>query len=234
MLGGYCVLGTSSNQYGYYFQRIYTDFPAHNSLRISFTFWAIDSWDSGDGFSLYFDGTYSGWYLTYSSFPSQICGSTGTNFKERSFGIFVRLPHTDSSLKMRVVSLLDEDSCNESFGFRDVVILADQNAAPTSTIICGVDTKTTLSNSCGCSIGTYLSSDGSCEACDSLCVSCFDAGAENCYECVDDSDVIYDGTECVQCTSLCATCTGASTNCVTCISDYYLRFTGASLKILTF
>ena len=222
LLGGYCVLGTSESQNGHWFRRVWSNLPAHNAIRVSFRFWVIDSWDSSDYFQLEFEGTIvGGWSLTWQSSPLQVCGQNDDHFHERYFDIFFRMPHTASTFTMRVISRLDEESCNESFGFRDVVVVADQNTPPSSSILCGVDSNTALSNSCGCNVGQYASG-GSCYSCYNLCASCFGAGATNCYRCIDQPDVIYDGVQCVRCVSPCATCTGGSTNCLTCISGYYL------------
>jgi len=97
----------------------------------------IDSWDSGDYFQVSFEGVVvGGWSLTYQSSPWQSCGSTQSNYRERVFNIFYRAPHTASTFTMRVISYLDEDSCNESWGFRDVVVIADQNPPPSPSVFC--------------------------------------------------------------------------------------------------
>jgi len=219
LLGGHCMLGTIYSQSGGYFERTYSSLPAHNALRISFTFWAIDSWDSNDSFQLYFDGTiYGGWYLYLGQFLQNFCGHG--NWNERGFTILIILAHTQPTVTMRVISYLDEESCNEALGIRDLQIVFDRNVPPTSFTMCGVDNSGfPPTNNCGCPVGTY---NPSCLPCNSLCKSCWGGGANQCYSCIDAPDVTYDGTQCIRCTSPCGTCSGSPTNCVTCVNNWWL------------
>ena len=233
LLGGFCVLGCSGcSQIGYYFQRVYTNLPAHNYIRFSMNFWAIDSWDLNqggldDGFQIYFDGlVLDGWHMSLNSFPYQICGSMNSGWNELpNLMITGLIAHTGSSLTLRVVSDLNEDSCNESFGFRDIQLLFDQNAAPSTPAvnsICGNAPITLPNKNCACPLGQYRSG-GTCYNCNPLCSSCAaGSSASDCLGCISASNVIWDGTKCTYCDSPCATCSGASTNCLTCISGYYL------------
>jgi len=227
LLGGYCVLGCSGcSQIGDYFQRVYTDLPPHNSIRFVLTFWAIDSWDLAqnnhdDGFQLYFDGTVlDGWHMSLSWFPTQLCGNTASGWNELPMRIFGTIPHTASSITFRVVADLNEDSCNESFGFRDISFIFDQQTS-TGTNLCAITGISQTDRVCKCSEGYYLSGS-TCVKCDSNCASCFGPSASECYACANNVAITYDGTKCVPCYSTCATCFGgASIQCLTCVSGYY-------------
>ena len=228
LMGGYCVLGCSDcSQVGDYFQRTYSDLPPHNSIRYVLTFWAIDSWDldqndHDDGFELYFDGTVvDGWYMSLYTFPYQLCGNTATYWNELPMRIFGTIPHTASTLTFRVVADLNEDSCNESFGFRDISFIFDQNEDTVGETLCATADITLPDKNCECDEGYYYTSSG-CKACNSYCSSCWGSSASECYACVNSDLITYDGTECVPCYSTCATCFGgASIQCLTCISGYY-------------
>ncbi len=229
LMGGYCVLGCAGcSQIGNYFQRVYTNLPAHNYIRFSLNFWAIDSWDLNqnghdDGFQLYFDGmVIDGWHMSLAYFPSQICGVTSNAWNELpNIMITGLIAHTGSSLTFRVVSDLNEESCNESFGFRDIQLLFDQNG-PTGlgNAMCANAPVTLPNRNCACPQGQYRSG-ASCLPCNAYCSACFGPSASDCYGCIASSSVIWDGTQCTPCYSTCATCSGASANCLTCVAGYY-------------
>ena len=244
MLGGYCVLGlaSSASNIGFYFQRVYINLPAHNYIRFSMNFWAIDSWDLNqggrdDGFQLSFDGlVLDGWHMSLSSFTYNLCGTMNNAWYEMPrIMVSGLIAHTGSTLTFRVISDLNEESCNESFGFRDLQFVFDQNAptgSPAVNTICGrgPDSVRLPNKNCdgysNCALTQYQSGT-SCYNCNSLCSSCVPSGsASDCYGCIASSNVIWDGTKCTTCTSPCATCSSSPTNCLTCSSGYLLPWTG--------
>ncbi|RYF84599.1 MAG: hypothetical protein EOO00_15050 [Chitinophagaceae bacterium] len=86
----------------------------------------IDSWDGaaqGDHFDFSIDGTsIDGWQLQMApNSQPDLCGRP--NFKEYPpFTAYLATPHSADSLTLKLISYSNEDSLNESFGFRDIQI----------------------------------------------------------------------------------------------------------------
>ena len=95
-------------------------------------FYQLDSWDLADNdyFSLSIDGnSITGWALNYLySGVYSLCGNTG--FPDFEFTISLAYPHSASSLTLRMISGTNEDTINESFGFRDIKIEFLTNTSP--------------------------------------------------------------------------------------------------------
>ena len=194
----------------------------------AFSFWAIDSWNTGDYFKIQIgDSVITGWTtLDYQKYTvtSQLCGTSGSSYPDiANIRIFGRAAHSGSSLTFKLISGCDQDSSNESIGFRDLtMLLAD---SPTTTgatqAFCAITTNSVGSVACSCAEGKYLDSSSTCVTCDSSCSSCFGSGSNQCYECA--SGYSFDGANCFACTSPCTSCSGTDTNeCYECESGYLL------------
>ena len=101
-----------------------------------------------------------------------------------------------------------------SYGIRDISLSFVFNTAP-SIVGCYKGIKITNGDAeCECPIGEYLESDGSCQACNALCESCYGSGPNKCFKCKDPA--IFDGEKCLICDSSCEACSGTSTFCTKC------------------
>ena len=226
ILGGYNILGCCA---GNYFERIYTGLPAHNVLYFQFTMYPLDSWDGstgGDHTSLYLDGTtVILWYLQVYDSPytnTNICGSSFNDVKP--IKVYTTVPHTSGSFTFRIISGLDQESSDESFGLRDVIMTLDNAASPaTSVSYCGISVDYPLEHDiCGCADNQYMypAGTGNCYNCDSTCATCDAGGASGCTSCPTGRFLV--GGYCIICDANCATCSGSPTACTSCYSGMYL------------
>jgi len=230
LLGGYDWKPTGS-QLNEFFSRQYTDLPPHKTIVYSFTIWNIGSWDlSGhpitnepDRIQFQFDNL-----PVIEGYQDPIW--TGTEVRPGN-KILGRIAHTSSSLLLKFISQLDEDSLNESFGIRDIkLIFTDETLGADYQCAFSWDGLPFQSQvMCPCSSSQYQSAATSaCTSCDSACVSCFGSGPENCYECAE--DFYFDGTACTACDSSCSDCIGSGANqCISCSSGYVL-FNGVCIE----
>ena len=198
VLGGYNVLGSTSESpcghngcygtHGQYFERHYTHIKPHNMIYFSFTFNEIDTWDEDDTFQVVFDSVpvTLEWSLFWKNWSVQqdTCGRL--NYSDQlGIRIFGRVAHSGSSLEFKFVMQNDEDSINESAGFRDVrLIFATVSDLTSSTFseMCGIPTAASyLTQVCSCQEGFYADQSGNCQPCDSLCSSCFGPLDNQCY-----------------------------------------------------
>lgn len=117
MLGGYNILSGTS---GKYFKKTYNNIPSHNMLYYSLSFWEIDTWDNNDYFQLQFDSVViNAWSnINFKLSSAFLCGQS-TREDVGAINIVGRIPHSNSSLTLKVISQLDQTSSGESFGFRD-------------------------------------------------------------------------------------------------------------------
>ena len=230
------MLGSMSSVYqaGDYFSRIYTGLSStHTMVYFAYSFWQIDSWNgSPDYFQVSIDGAViTGWNtFNFGSMTTaqkvQVCGMSGSSYPDvvdtRTFG---RVAHTGTSLTFKMISQCDQDSTNESLGFRELTILVVENPTTTGATqaFCGLSSLISLGTTwqCSCSEGQYLDSTSTCVTCDSSCSSCFGSGSNQCYECA--TGYSFNGTDCFSCASHCTACSGNSTNeCYECESGYLL------------
>ena len=231
VLGGYNIMGPYGQQVkGQYWSKTYTDLPTHNSIKIQIKIFPIDSWDvASDSFDIYLDTNYFPlWKMSMTQDPSTSSNSTcgDPSFPEPSpFIVYLTIPHTSTTLLLKIVNQADEASNNESLGFRDIILTFLNEATPLSNTYCGVTTSgyPLLSNACPCGTGTSMTStnSGVCGPCDSSCATCNAAGASSCTSCAAGKYLTSTGS-CVQCTSHCAKCSGAPDFCLSCDSGYYL------------
>ena len=239
LIGGYGVLGSSVSPYasGSYFYKSYTGLPDHNYIRYSFTLYALDSWDKidtdgmnhNDAFYVLFDGlpsTEQAYYCSdWSPSYGNVCG--GAYVDMPAAHVFGTMPHMGSTLTIKFVSDLNEPSSNESFGFRDLILLFDRNPPPSpeTQTICTVPPVTTITftsatSPCTCAIGKYYTGSA-CASCNAACSSCFGSTVHDCYACA--SGYSWNGYACVTCsntfTDICAfTATGPYA--MKCVDNY--------------
>ena len=220
LLGGFQVLGQpNQGQLSDYYQRVYTNLPPHTMIRFTITVWAIDSWDPGnnDGFYLTFDKTtVDGLHIPFAYHNEPICGIFANDWKElRNIRVMGTVAHSGPTLVFKFNPFLDEDSNNESVGFRDVNF-AFVNANYTTPSLCGVAGSYFPKGQCACPEGQFPSTVNgvtSCNRCHTSCSSCFGPTEAHCYSCKRPG-YGSDGTKCVACTGAgtgtCFTCNGAN------------------------
>jgi len=229
MMGGPGILGTTSTALNDYFQQKYTGLLAHNMIYYSLSFYALSSWDAYDRFQLIFDSRkVNGWMIPNSNHLLNICGSSDYG----PLVIFGRIAHSNDSLTLKVWSLLDQNSGDESFGFRDIYMLFATTREPISEEICGKAASPNpvlYTNRCPCASGKYEANSvgsGVCLDCHYNCNECFGASERECYSCR--SGYTFNGYACVlSCHPTCggsiSNCFGSdATNCLVCLTGYYL------------
>jgi len=208
ILGGYSGYNilTMSATGGNYFQRIYTNVPAHNQINFRITVYAIDTWDGvtqSDNFAIKFDSTQvpginiQNFNPTVNNNPVptlvSYCGTTALDHPP--FQYYITVPHSGSSgssLTLQLISRLNSAGSDESIGFRDLVMEFDTVTTPLTTAkYCGISSQPVPSNWCLCTAPNQIMLP------------------------------VNSGT-CQNCTSPCATCSGTITTCTSCIYGYYL------------
>ena len=203
------------------FSRLYKGLPSHTMIYYIISFWMIDAWDSSpqDTFVISFDSqpVTTGWTFNTNQFSTDLCGNTYNDGKVKAYG---RLLHTNTSLTVSVMTLLDALSDNESLGFRDISILFTSPSPVYSSSICGMASYTLPSHACTCTAGKHYV-NGTCVACNALCDACFGSSAAECFKCTLGSS--YNGVACVPCDANCGTCSGTNQSyCLACKTGYYL------------
>ena len=116
MLGGYAILG-----HGDWVEKAYVGLPTHRSVSVELVFVKIDSWDGESGIVMV-DGT-EVWTRSFTlGEGSQTCGAQ-YGWHEREFQVGpLAVPHTASTLTLRVTSTLNQGAADESYGISDVLI----------------------------------------------------------------------------------------------------------------
>lgn len=198
----------------------------------TYTLYELDTWDPNDYVDVQFDSTVlsSNWMMGWGSWSQKnyVCGWSSypdlTNMR-----VFGKVAHSASTLAMRFTSRNDEDSNNESAGFRDLKLLfaTTSDSVGTTQSQCVVTWQAFSSGNCQCAEGYYYSTtSSSCQACNSLCSSCWGASSAQCYQCA--SGAGWTGSACVTCDSSCGSCFGSGANqCATCASGL-VRYYSAS------
>ena len=188
IMGGYDVLTSPTG----YFSRTFSGLDTHNTVYLSIRVFQIDSWDSNEGFALYLDGpTIQGWTFSKpAGWTAYACG--GSWAEDPPVMMYVTMPHTSSSFTLRLIAVFDQDSTDESVGFRDLTITtAYLGSPPTSISYCGVTTGMPLDYSwCTCTSHQYM-------------------------------EYSQSGI-CIECSTNCQTCSGSSTTCTTCYPGWYM------------
>jgi len=232
ILGGHDILNGPTD----YFFRDYSNLPPHSMIYYTMTAWAIDSWDlyvtgsnpPGDTFVMDFDGTqFPGPYMRASIFPAKSCGRLGNN-DLGPIRIFGKLPHSLSTLTLRVRGAFDENTANEAFGFRNLILLFVTNPdvtalGSTTASLCGIAPITLPDKQCPCQEGQFQYSVApfTCSPCHPNCASCFDGGPRSCYQCALGASFV--NGQCVFCDASCKLCSGPSpTQCITCQPGLFL------------
>jgi len=224
ILGGYNIMSTGS---GKYMERVYDNLPAHNQIGFHVATYLLDSWDAGsDDYQIYFDGvTVTGISIDTDSYTtlSDRCGDPS----REDFPVihsFAQVPHTANTLTLRIISLLDQDSTNESLGIRNIVFNFMTVDTPL-TGFCGKCSVDLPSKWCSCLSNQYTLAPqtGYCLDCDSSCATCSDGSTSGCIMCPDGNLAV--GGVCPTCTSPCESCTSNPTECTSCENPYYLSFT---------
>jgi len=193
-LGGYGVFAGINNQY---FERKYTNLPEHNIIHFTFTLQLVDSYDLGEYLSLRFDDeilqmTHK---ISISTLPNiNLCGSSWREFPQiRMFGNAI---HSSSNLTLRFISGCNENSENESFGFRDLTLTFGTSENAVSSI-CAKSSISLNYNDCPCPEKQFEESPSVCKTCHENCASCFGGSEGDCYSC--QNGTIFNGTHCTHC-----------------------------------
>ena len=222
-MGGYNVL-RGGDQLGKAFSKTYTNLPSHTMIYFTLSFWAIDSWNKNlDYFEIQLDNSvFTGWNTWDSStFVGRICGDAYYS-DVPGVRLFGRASHSDISVTFSMLSDFDQESTNESLGFRNLNFLFVNNVTDDSEMMCGRAPITIKgAYQCSCIEGQYQNSTGTCLPCHYSCGSCFAYGSNSCFQCA--TGYGFDGDNCVPCDSSCLTCYGSTpSTCSSCYAGYTL------------
>ena len=233
ILGGYNVMGPAGTKpTGAFWYRIYDNLPSHSSVKLQVTIYPVDSWDGtagDDHFEIMLDSTnFVLWNLeTYDASiqpvawaPTNICGSPDWNDLP-PMTTYITMPHSASTLTLKVFNELNGFSDGESIGFREVILTFSSQSVSTSH--CGVTSGYPLADSaCPCGSGTSMtfSNSGLCGPCHASCATCNGIGSSSCLSCPD--GYYLSSGSCLQCASPCFRCSGDAGTCVSCVSGYGL------------
>jgi len=230
LVGGYNILASGNG----YFERTYTGLPIpHNMIHFTLLAQPVDSWDAGDTFGVQFDSfpLITGWkFSTYTSYtvPS-VCGNPSfSDFP--GLRTIIEFPHSTNTLRVRMYSIFDQASTDESFGFRDISILFYTSDNPlTSPTFCGQTTMALPWGWCPCiDTNFYMSpaNSGTCYACHITCASCTGPASNQCLSCYAQS--YLSGGQCITCNPSCMNCTASGQfNCIACAPGQFLIPNGA-------
>ena len=202
------------------FERKYFNLPEHTTIRFTINSWALDGWDyisgvdDSDYFFIVFDSnppiySYLLGYNFYDTLPS-LCGPS-TRTDVRDILIFGSVPHSSSSLTLKIISLMSSITSEEAFGIRDIKLLFSTNPAP-APLCADISVPFFNFTQCTCSKGLYDSgvSNIICTECHPNCASCFGGSQNECYECKEGN--YFDGESCQTCHSSCSSCSGPNIN----------------------
>ncbi len=215
-------LGAVGGYKGQYWERTYTDLPAHNQLNLTFNVWAIDSWDrgSGDHFEVYVDGVIQkAWSFQWSTdgFVAK-CGSSGWGELPPVLAISTFI-HSASSVTIRFINQLDQVSSDESLGIRDIKMNFVTVTTPSNTL-CGRSSANVALPSMPC-VGCDTShqfmnvtSSGTCFECATTCETCNAGGTSDCTSCKT-AKYLSSGA-CNDCSPSCVTCVNSANSCTAC------------------
>jgi len=218
-------------QTGHSFKRSYTNLPVHNVIRYTFSYWALDSWDSNEDDRIYiqFDSMpkIPGWKIdkTKNHNPEHLCGNT--NYRDvRGIRVFGWVFHTAQTLDFSIISGLSHSTNDESFGIRNFSFLfMNEISPPISEFVCARSENVTLKSQtlCICKEDQYSpdSTSTNCINCHPSCASCFGPTNKECYEC--NLGYFFNGEVCTNCYESCSKCWGNSSHeCLECIVGYVL------------
>lgn len=116
ILGGYNVLSTGTNQKTFDLTGI-----SHTSVKIKFSYYAIDSWD-GETAYVRISGTGGGWSRVISFSEVTRENIVGGSWADGIYYGEIEVPHTGNSLTIVVGSTLNQTPDDESYGIDNIEI----------------------------------------------------------------------------------------------------------------
>lgn len=231
----YYVLGSTNIFDKNHIANITYDFPGVQPFyAFSFSMWfiKIGLWNNARIIMRFEDSTYmcihqveNRTYPIPSVTQSTICVSGGDDYINTvSHSSISNLCNFGSSgFRLRIyLEAVNTELC--TFAIRDLYITL--TLCDTSCLTC---TAATASDCTSCFNGKYLmkssgSTTGSCQACNSPCVTCLNTGS-NCTSC--NSGYYASGGTCVSCNMPCMTCSNTANNCTSCSAGYFLAAIGS-------
>ena len=229
-MGGYNIIdGTGTQTYS----KQYNSLAPHNQINLSFDVYPIDSWDNlvaadNDHFRVDIDGTnFIGWkVVAYQGAHSvERCGNP-IYPEYPAFKVYITMPHILSSVTLKIISVLNEGSENESLGFRNITMNIGYADTPAQSI-CASSPAPLLDKVCPCTAPHQYQNpalSGTCSNCHSTCDTCKGGTASDCMTCYAGSKTYFKANQCLPCHANCQTCFGGGSNqCLTCISGYFMN-----------
>lgn len=151
------------------------------------TIMLIDDWENDDaGFELELDGQpFPLWSSVGDADLATENNCGGANNDLGLIKVQAKVDHSGNSLTLRLNSLMDSDSNNESWGVRDLKLnFVNDGSSPES--VCGTvvyGSFTMNENECPCPLSSYDNSG--CKPCGPACDSCFGGPSDKCYTCAE-------------------------------------------------
>jgi hypothetical protein len=213
------------------YTRMYDGLGTHNSLSMSFTLYQLDSLDSQDGFgydtvNVYVDNVFIPMW-TQSQYQIKGPSTCGASDIDIILPIYITAPHSATSVTIKFDAFFDQDSTDESYGFRDIHIALSTTSPALSASICGTSSLIPYENQCKCSIQQYYNeTTASCVECDVSCDTCTGSGPQYCIKCSDSYSMSAGG--CISRCSLGYYYMTSQSKCVPCAVD---TFSGNSFPI---
>ena len=129
------------------------------------------------------------------------------------------VPHTNTSVTFKLLSLFDSSTEVFSLGIRDVHLLFINSTTTPTLDACLFVSLSDSDPSCTCGAGKYnTAKSGSCSTCDSTCLNCMGSKTTDCTACA--TGYSFNGKTCMKCDSTCAECSGTTQyECVRCASS---------------
>lgn len=210
------------------FERVYTDLPPHNTVGITGIFWYFEknTRDPSEFFaSLSINSGYDLKLPTVVPTPESLEEFDQTERFDLAFSNRFKYVnhHESSTLAFRVDTLIQEDSLERSFGFRELTVhFSNFSRKIEHSMMChepqGLWSLTL--NECPCPLNQFLDSSQICQRCAKNCDVCFGPEPLHCLSCAYGTH--WDGKKCNMCHPNCQTCNGANEySCQVCTFGFY-------------
>ncbi len=232
LLGGPNILKTwkvdafGSVKYSY-FERVYTNLPPHKTVGMTGIFWYYDNELVNSSISfviLEIGGSVKG-------NPLPVVPSIDFNGENSELSLYsfennrfkYMTSHYNSTLILRIYSIVTKEPSEQSFGFRDLTIhLSNFSSEIAYTIICDkIEGRSGQSpGQCPCPLNQAPNKNDVCQKCSENCEICWGPNPLQCLSCAPGTH--WDGEKCNQCHPNCQTCNGFNEyNCKVCSFGIY-------------
>jgi len=208
-----------------YFERAYSTIPTHSVIYFQIRVHIIDNWKFPDQFQIIFDGHQPislNPVMTRTFYGQNVCGNSDPDL--HNYYIQGKVLHTENTLKLTIISYIQQEPKYASFGIRDIRLLFATKKPTDDEEACVAITESYSANAavgignCVCPYGRYYNG-ATCQPCHTSCLSCFGSANTQCFACK--NSFYWNGNNCASCPSNCLYCS-SGTECTVCSPGYYL------------